>query len=166
MRRGTHGGAAGKYLPGGGFEPPTFGLQNRCKGPTRTASRRQCAPKTPADLLFLQRTAARSRWSADTRRHEHRAPGSAIRRGLDKAIAAERAEAGLPSVPGWTFHDFRRSGVTWLAENGTPPHVADKLLNHVSGTIRGVAAVYQRGEFAEERRRALDAWAAHVLLCA
>jgi len=69
-------------------------------------------------------------------------------------------------VPGWTFHDFRRSGVTWLAENGTPPHIADKLLNHVAGTIRGVAAVYQRGEFAEDRRRALDAWAAHVLLCA
>ncbi len=61
------------------------------------------------------------------------------------------------------FHDFRRAGVTALAEAGFPPHVADKLLNHVSGTIRGVAAVYQRGKFAEERRRALDAWASHVL---
>ena len=86
-----------------------------------------------------------------------------IKRELDKAIDAERAEAGLPPVLRWTFHDFRRSGVTWLAENGTPPHVADKLLNHVAGTIRGVAAIYQRGEFAEERRRALDAWAAYVL---
>lgn len=85
------------------------------------------------------------------------------KRGLDKAIAVERADAGLPPLPHWMFHDFRRSGVTWLAENGTPPLVADKLLNHVAGTIRGVAAVYQRGEFAEERRRTLDAWAAHVL---
>ena len=66
-------------------------------------------------------------------------------------------------MPGWVFHDFRRAGVTMLAEAGFPLHVADRLLNHVSGTIRGVAAVYQRGEFAEERRRSLDVWAAHVV---
>ncbi len=69
-------------------------------------------------------------------------------------------------MPAWVFHDFRRTGVTALADAGFPPHIADKLLNHVSGSIRGVAAVYQRGEFAEERRRALDAWAAHVVLSA
>jgi hypothetical protein len=28
--------------------------------------------------------------------------------------------------------------------------------------LRGVAAIYQRYDFAEERARALDAWAAHV----
>lgn len=85
---------------------------------------------------------------------------------LDKAIATERGK-DAPPLPGWTFHDFRRSGVTWLAEvGGFPPHVADKLLNHVQGTVRGVAAVYQRGEFQAERQRALDAWAAHVLACA
>lgn len=85
---------------------------------------------------------------------------------LDKAIATERGKDS-PPLPGWTFHDFRRSGVTWLADvGGFPPHVADKLLNHVQGTVRGVAAVYQRGEFLTERQRALDAWAAHVLACA
>ena len=95
---------------------------------------------------------------------------SYVKRLLDRAIAAEREAAGLPPMPPWTFHDFRRSGVTALAEgkcppHGTkfPPHVCDRLLNHVSGTIRGVAAIYQRGEFAEERRLALDAWASHVL---
>jgi integrase len=73
---------------------------------------------------------------------------SHIKRLLDKAIAAERKKAGKPPMPGWVFHDFRRAGVTMLAEAGFPPHVADKLLNHVSGTIRGVAAIYQRGELA------------------
>ena len=49
---------------------------------------------------------------------------------------------------------------------GVPPHVADKLLNHVTGTIRGVAAVYQRAEFLPERKAALEAWANFVLAAA
>jgi hypothetical protein len=39
---------------------------------------------------------------------------------------------------------------------GIAPHVADKILNHQSGTISGVAAVYQRHEFLAERRAALE----------
>ena len=49
---------------------------------------------------------------------------------------------------------------------GIPPHVADKLLNHITGSIQGVAAVYQRAEFLPERKRAIEAWAAHVIACA
>ena len=52
--------------------------------------------------------------------------------------------------------------MTWMAENGVAPHVADRLLNHVQGTISGVAAIYQRGEFLAERETALEAWARHV----
>lgn len=63
----------------------------------------------------------------------------------------------------WRFHDFRRTGVTRLAELGVPPHVADRLLNHVTGSIQGVAAVYQRAEFLNERRVALELWASHVV---
>jgi integrase len=66
----------------------------------------------------------------------------------------------------WRLHDFRRAGVTALAGMGFAPHVADKLLNHVSGTINGVAAIYQRAEFMNERRAALDAWAAYVFAAA
>ena len=60
----------------------------------------------------------------------------------------------------WRIHDFRRTAVTWMAEHGVAPHVADRLLNHVQGTISGVAAVYQRGEFLAERKAALEVWAA------
>jgi hypothetical protein len=40
--------------------------------------------------------------------------------------------------------------------------VADKILNHQSGTISGVAAVYQRHDFLAERKDALERWGAHV----
>jgi len=83
---------------------------------------------------------------------------------LDAKILLERGEAArdMPALD-WTVHDFRRTGVTVLAGMGFPIHVAGKLLNHVQGAIRGVAAVYQRAEFLPERARALDAWAAYVL---
>jgi integrase len=69
---------------------------------------------------------------------------------------------GGDAINDWRFHDFRRAGVTALAGMGLPPHVCDRLLNHVTGAIQGVAAVYQRAEFLTERKAALDAWAAHV----
>jgi hypothetical protein len=49
-----------------------------------------------------------------------------------------------------------------MARLGVAPHVADKILNHQSGTISGVAAVYQRHEFLRERKDALELWGAHV----
>jgi hypothetical protein len=49
-----------------------------------------------------------------------------------------------------------------MARVGVAPHVADKILNHQSGTISGVAAVYQRHEFLGERKTALDMWGAHI----
>jgi hypothetical protein len=44
-----------------------------------------------------------------------------------------------------------------MAKLGTAPHVSDKILNPQSGTIYGLAAVYQRHEFLEERQKELDA---------
>jgi integrase len=82
---------------------------------------------------------------------------------LDAAIANEPGADDAKPTAGWRLHDFRRTAVTWLAGAGFPPHVADRLLNHVGGSITGVAAVYQRGEFLAERKAALDAWAVHVV---
>lgn len=90
---------------------------------------------------------------------------SAMKRRLDAVIEKARAKAGQDpaTLPDWRLHDFRRTGVTRLAELGIPPHVADRLLNHVQGAIKGVAAVYQRHDFAAERKEALRVWARHVL---
>ena len=42
------------------------------------------------------------------------------------------------------------------------PHVVEAALGHKSGTIKGVAAVYNRYNYAAEKRDALDKWAARV----
>lgn len=69
----------------------------------------------------------------------------------------------LSGVTGWRTHDLRRTVVTGMARLGVPPHVADKILNHQSGTISGVAAVYQKHEFLAERKDALERWGRHVV---
>ncbi len=68
----------------------------------------------------------------------------------------------LSSVTDWRLHDIRRTVVSGMAKLGIAPHIADKILNHQSGTISGVAAVYQRHEFLDERKTALDAWGNYV----
>lgn len=68
----------------------------------------------------------------------------------------------LSDVSGWTLHDVRRTMVTVMAGLAIAPHVADRILNHVDGTIRGVARIYQRNEFLPQRKQALDAWGAYV----
>lgn len=55
----------------------------------------------------------------------------------------------------FTLHDLRRTFSTIHAKMGTPIHVTEKLLNHVSGTISGVAAVYNRHSYMEEMREAV-----------
>jgi integrase len=62
-------------------------------------------------------------------------------------------------IPHWVLHDLRRTAVTKMAEElKIGPHIVDKILNHSSGTIRGVAAIYNRAQYLDERRAALEAW--------
>lgn len=62
-------------------------------------------------------------------------------------------------LPHWTFHDLRRTAASGMAGIGIAPHVVEAVLNHRSGTIKGVAAVYNRYSYADEKAQALDAWA-------
>jgi len=75
---------------------------------------------------------------------------------------AKRRLDQLSGVTGWRLHDLRRTCVSGMARLGIAPHVADKILNHQSGTISGVAAVYQRHEFLLERMEALERWGSYV----
>jgi integrase len=75
---------------------------------------------------------------------------------------AKRRLDQLSGVTRWRLHDLRRTCVSGMARLGIAPHVADKILNHQTGAISGVAAVYQRHEFIAERREALERWGAHV----
>jgi integrase len=75
---------------------------------------------------------------------------------------AKRELDAISGVTGWRLHDLRRTCVSGMAGLGVAPHVADKILNHQSGTISGVAAVYQRHQFLAERKDALEKWGAHL----
>ena len=72
--------------------------------------------------------------------------------------AKERFDAELQDVAPYTLHDLRRTFATTHAKIGTPIHVTEKLLNHVTGTISGVAAVYNRHTYLEEMRVAVTAY--------
>lgn len=92
---------------------------------------------------------------------------SRLKERLDRAILRrmrqEAAEAGrdpdtVKPLAHWTFHDFRRSVSSTLAQLNVPLHVTEKLLNHQPQAIRGVAAIYNRYEYLDERRLALERW--------
>lgn len=68
----------------------------------------------------------------------------------------------LVPLPHWTVHDLRRTFSTIHAEIGTPIHVTEKLLNHVSGTHSGVQAIYNRHTYLTEMRMASNAYQAHL----
>lgn len=63
----------------------------------------------------------------------------------------------------WTLHDLRRTTATRMAEDlKIAPNVIDKILNHSTGVVKGVAAIYNRAELLQERRAALEAWSRYV----
>lgn len=80
----------------------------------------------------------------------------------DFAKASGRDPAKVKPIPAWTFHDLRRSCATGMGRIGIPPHVIETVLNHSGGFRSGVAGVYQRHPYLEERRDALERWAQHL----
>lgn len=80
---------------------------------------------------------------------------------MERLAAKERGEA--VEIPRWTFHDLRRTAATGMARLGIPVRVTEAVLNHVSGTGGGIVAVYQRHDYADEKRQALEAWGRFVL---
>jgi integrase len=62
-------------------------------------------------------------------------------------------------APDWVIHDLRRTVATNLQKLGVRLEVTEAVLNHVSGSRAGIVGIYQRHEWAPEKRQALDAWA-------
>jgi hypothetical protein len=87
---------------------------------------------------------------------------------LDKSIMEARAKAAaeagtIPStLMPWSVHDLRRTVATGLQRLGVRLEVTEAALYHISGSRAGIAGVYQRHDWASEKRAALDAWAAQV----
>lgn len=113
-------------------------------------------------------------------KREHRLPIGPLTRSIIDSIETE-TDLLFPSryntekpVSGWSklkrrfdkplqiapyaLHDLRRTYSSNLAKLGVPIHVTERLLNHVSGTISGVAAVYNRHSYWEEMEDAVNSY--------
>lgn len=77
-----------------------------------------------------------------------------LKRRLDIAVG--------PDAEDWRLHDVRRTVATNMAMMGVQPHIIEAVLNHKTGIVSGVAAVYNRHAYQDEKREALEKWADYV----
>jgi integrase len=89
-------------------------------------------------------------------------PGDAggVYQGWSKA--KQRLDAAS-RVHDWRLHDIRRSLASGLQGLGVRLEVTEAILNHTAGSRAGIVGIYQRHDWAKEKRAALDGWGAHVL---
>src|SRR5262245_54513265 len=100
------------------------------------------------------------------RRLERKSQRVFLRPGLTQVSGFSKAKARLDtisSVADWRLHDLRRTVASGMARLGVSLPVVEKVLNHTSGSFAGIVGVYQRHDFAGEKRDALDRWAGHVV---
>ena len=94
---------------------------------------------------------------------------SAAKKALDARIAAC---AGKPLAK-WLIHELRHTVATHLVESRRDapgekpyslcaPHIAEAIRNHLSGHKGGIKGRYNHATYLEEKREALDLWAAHA----
>jgi integrase len=108
---------------------------------------------TQATALFreLKALAGESHWVL---------PG---RSSLAKPFAHNAMNQALGSITfeiaAFTIHDLRRTGSTLLHEKGFAADVVEKALNHTASGVRGI---YNRAEYAVQRREMLQFWGDYV----
>lgn len=78
--------------------------------------------------------------------------------GFGRAKARIDCHAQLTGAD-WRVHDLRRTVATNMAMLRIAPHVIEAVLNHRTGIVSGVAAIYNRHGYLDEKREALLAWA-------
>jgi integrase len=77
------------------------------------------------------------------------------------AIIKSRLDA-TAKVKDWRIHDLRRTTATGLQKLKVPLQVTEAVLGHTAGSRAGVIGIYQRHDYADEKRAALEAWGSHV----
>ncbi|OBX19778.1 integrase [Erythrobacter sp. QSSC1-22B] len=86
---------------------------------------------------------------------------SGYAKGKLKLDGLVRGAEGEP-LPPWRLHDLRRTVATNFQRLGVRFEVTEAVLNHVSGSRAGVAGVYQRHDWKEEKIQALNDWNNHL----
>lgn len=77
-------------------------------------------------------------------------------------VALAKVKANMPGVQPFSVHDFRRTTRTHLAALGVDSHIAERCLNH---KLKGVEGVYNRHDYFEERKAALQKLANFLEAC-
>ena len=77
-----------------------------------------------------------------------------------------KPKADLDDVCGvtdWRIHDLRRTVATGMQKLGVTLQTVEAVLGHTSGSRGGIVGIYQRHDYATEKRAALDAWGDNVM---
>jgi len=81
----------------------------------------------------------------------------------DRILEARRKSVPKAEAMAWRLHDLRRTASTVMQDRlGVLPHIAEAVLNHISGHKAGVAGVYNQAKYLEPMRKALAVWARHI----
>jgi len=116
------------------------------------------SPLDPAKPIDEKAAARVIRRAFDTDKRKPAKDWRPVTKGRGKRSTLPHS-APLAGVAEFAPHDLRRTFRSRLADLGVAPHVAEKCLNHDLG---GVLAVYDRGEYLPERKRALELWGRKV----
>ncbi len=54
-------------------------------------------------------------------------------------------------VTGFRIHDLRRTVASLMGKIGVTPHVIEAILNHKSGIVSGIAAIYNKYDYEREK---------------
>lgn len=79
---------------------------------------------------------------------------SKIKSALDRELKGKVAH--------WRFHDFRRSFSTWAASARIDQSIVRKILDHGQARRDRLDAIYNRFEYIDEQRDALNRYSAHI----
>jgi integrase len=107
-------------------------------------------------FIALHTCAAGSKFVLPSRYDADRCMSKATLNRVTQLVAERAKAAGLPLEP-FTVHDLRRTGSTLLNEMGFNGDWIEKCLAHEDG--RSSRSVYNKAEYAEQRRHMLQEWA-------
>jgi integrase len=79
-----------------------------------------------------------------------------------RKLAENRATLGV--YDGFTSHSIRHGCLTWLAENGCPRDVRDRISNHAPASSGGVDHIYNSAELNRPAREWLGRWVDHLTM--
>lgn len=119
------------------------------------AGRAHIVPLSPLAIKILAECPRAGAYVFTTRKNRPISGFSKAKALLDaKAADIAEAEERVPVAP-WRLHDLRRSAATVMGRLRVSRFVLGRVLNHADSSVTGI---YDRHEYLDEKRQALDAW--------